>query len=457
MRQHFRLVHCTHVCSTTPEGIQDEKSVPRAQASYELDKIAKIGGVVNVALAVLKGATGLVCGSSGLLASAADSCSDLVGDGVLLWALSAANKPASAEHPWGHGRLETVASLGTGVLMLGAGASVGWHSAVELYHNYLHVGENILLSQEWIVLGIGAAAVSVVAKEWLFRRTLATAVSVGGSRVLEAHAHHHRSDALSAVAALCGLMGGIAGFPAADALAGVLVSLLIVKQGGKIVYESLSELADAGLEPGELKGMIDTMYAIPGVEGILHERARRLGPFLEFHATILVDPWLSVSGARDLAEECRRYVMQENERVKFCLITTRPKRFAAEPADYVSMDVGWDEVKRVDAKELSHFTRRLITDRLVREAASTFPGITSINRVTLHRMHEDYKHIMTGYVVDITIEVGEENLMHCREIGVNLQRTLEALELPDKSHPVKECDVHMDLTTIPSEAKMPCN
>ncbi|KNC74354.1 hypothetical protein SARC_13095 [Sphaeroforma arctica JP610] len=469
----------TPIYSDAGDDPDSFEPMPRDKANYELDRIAKVGGVVNVCLMLIKGGAGVVVGSAGLLASAADSCSDLVGDAVLLWALEAAKKPPSIEHPWGHGRLETVASLGTGTLMLGAGLSVGWHSGIGLYDNFMaSYGETIsehshMLNSDWLPLGIGVALVSILSKEWLYRTTLKTAHSVGGSRVLEAHAHHHRSDALSAVAALFGLVGGMYGMGWADGVAGLLVSWLIAKQGGKICYESLSELADAGLDEGELKEMLVSARSIQGVEDIIHERARRLGPFVEFHATILVDPWQSISGARDLAEECRRIVMRQNTRVKFCLITTRPKRFAFEPCKHTGegtrelKDMGMDEGIEPGMQDLglwgddhnhcmdegqSHFSRRVMTEKLLRKTASSFPGITSVNRITLHRLHEDYKHIMTGYVVNITIDLADSDLMRCRQIALKLQKQLEKIELPDGSRPVKECDVHMDLTNIPSES-----
>jgi len=101
--------------------------------------------------------------------------------------------------------------------------------------------------------------------------------------------------------------------------------------------------------------------------------------------------------------------------------------------------------------KLSHFQRRIATEKLILETAQDFPGVSKINRITIHRLYEDYEDSRPGFVVCITIEVDDSYLSKVKELGASLQKSIEGIRSSDNVALVLECDVHLDLTTIPSE------
>lgn len=175
------------------------------------DRITKAGAVANMGMAALKGVVGTAAGSPALQADAVHSLSDLVSDGVSLWALHRARRPPDKHYPYGHGKFEAVGSACVGGMLVAAGGGIGIHAlqaAVDAC-SALEVSQAALGMQ----LGAaGVAALSVAIKEALYRQTLMVAAEVRSS-TLAANAWHHRSDALSSVVALLGIGGSACGVP----------------------------------------------------------------------------------------------------------------------------------------------------------------------------------------------------------------------------------------------------
>ena len=211
------------------------------------DRITKVGAVANMGMAALKGVVGTAACSPALQADAVHSLSDLVSDGVSLWALHRARRPPDKYYPYGHGKFEAVGSACVGGLLVAAGGGIGIH-AIQAAVDACSAVE---VSQAALGLQLGAAAVaalSVGIKEALYRQTLTVAAEVRSS-TLAANAWHHRSDALSSVVALVGIGGCACGVPLLDPLAGVVVSALILKEGASIGSQALGELTDSQVEP----------------------------------------------------------------------------------------------------------------------------------------------------------------------------------------------------------------
>ncbi|POM70121.1 Cation Diffusion Facilitator (CDF) Family, partial [Phytophthora palmivora] len=183
-------------------------------------KITRAGMYVNVAMAATKGAVGLAIHSSALIADAAHSLSDLLSDVVTLWSVKVARLPPDPKHPYGYGKYEAVGSLSVGAILVLCGVGIGadglqamqeiWSGAAgtALPDFDLPLLSAMDRSTQW-ALAAGAAGVSIAAKEALFRAT----VKIGKqakSKVLIANAWHHRTDALSSVVALGGILGSMA-------------------------------------------------------------------------------------------------------------------------------------------------------------------------------------------------------------------------------------------------------
>jgi cation diffusion facilitator family transporter len=255
------------------------------------DRVTLLGILWNVILLVLKLAVGLVTGSAGLVADGIHSASDMATDLAVLGGMHLARRKADEEHPYGHGRFETLAGGVVAGALIFVGAFLAWE------------GVSALFSGVESFPGIGVVAValvSIVIKEWLYRRTARIARDVG-SAALQANAWHHRSDALSSIAVLAGGIGGLAGYGHADQLAGLIVGLMVVMAGGRTLLRVLHELTEGGLSRGDLETIQRAIGAVAAVREWHHLRTRVVGreTFVDVH--VLVDPALSIVEAHRIS------------------------------------------------------------------------------------------------------------------------------------------------------------
>jgi len=249
-------------------------------------RVTWIGVWINVVLTILKILVGILAHSQSLIADGIHSLSDLLSDGVVLYAAHHARQAADAQHPYGHGRFETAATLGLAVLLLLVGAGLVWDAGNRLF------SPAMLLRPGVIVLYV--ALLSVVTKEWLYHYTRRAARRVHSDMML-ANAWHHRSDAVSSVVVFIGVAGTMAGLPYLDAVAATIVGLMIAKIGVDLTLGALRELVDTGLDDQRIRTIRDTILAVGGVSNIHMLRTRRLGGVAVADVHVLVEPRLSVS------------------------------------------------------------------------------------------------------------------------------------------------------------------
>ena len=249
-------------------------------------KVTLVGALTNLILAAVKIVVGWLAQSQALVADGIHSLSDLLSD-MLVWIAShhAAQEPDS-DHPYGHGRFETLGTLGLAILLLLVAIGIVWDAAGRLFspEDLLHPG----------VLALYAALFSIAANEWLYHYTIKVARRFK-SEILRANAWHHRSDAVSSIIVMVGVAGTIAGLPYLDAIAAVAVGLMIAKIGWDLGWPAMQELADAGLEEERLQQIRTTIMAVNGVEAIHMLRTRSSGGQASADVHVLVDPKLSVS------------------------------------------------------------------------------------------------------------------------------------------------------------------
>ncbi len=255
------------------------------------DRVTVLGIIWNVILFALKLVVGLLTGSAGLVADGIHSASDMATDLAVLGGMHLGRREADERHPYGHGRFESLA----GGVVAGALVLVGAFLAWEAISN-LRAGVESFPG----IPVVGVAIVSMLVKEWLYRRTIRVARDVD-SAALHANAWHHRSDALSSVAVLLGGIGGLIGWGQADHLAGLVVGLMVVVAGGRTLFSVLHELTEGGLGNEEVERIRSATESVPGTRGLHHLRTRRVGrqTFVELH--VLVDPQLSIVEGHQIA------------------------------------------------------------------------------------------------------------------------------------------------------------
>ncbi|MBX9819006.1 MAG: cation diffusion facilitator family transporter [Burkholderiaceae bacterium] len=258
---------------------------------------------VNLVLSTLQIVVGVLAKSQALIADGIHSLSDLVADGVVLLANHHSQKDADEDHPYGHQRFETAASLVLGLLLLAVGVGMVWSALVKLQDpGTIAVVHPVAL---WVA---GAALVS---KELLFRYMLRVAKAVKSS-MLVANAWHARSDAASSLVVGLGLAGNLLGFPLLDPIAALIVGLMVGKMGWSFGWDALHDLMDRGLDEAEVQAIYATLLATPGVAGVHDVRTRKMGDMVVADAHIEVDATLTVEAGHNIAVAARAAVMQRH-------------------------------------------------------------------------------------------------------------------------------------------------
>jgi len=260
---------------------------PRATERARITRrVTLVGALFNLLLSVLKLLFGFVGNSHALIADGIHSLSDLLSDALVFVAAHHAHQEPDEQHPYGHGRFETAATLGLALFLILVAAGLVWDATERLFY------PETLLQPSAIALYVAAA--SILIKEWLYHYTRLAAKRIR-SDMMKANAWHHRSDAVSSVVVLVGVAGTMAGLSYLDAIASVMVGLMIAKIGWELGWGAVKELVDTGLEADRIEKIREIIEGVDGVHGIHMLRTRRIGADASADVHVLVNPRLSVS------------------------------------------------------------------------------------------------------------------------------------------------------------------
>ena len=282
--------------SATPEPANPERFAAAKKSTW-------ISIFINLLLTVLQVVAGYFGRSQSLMADGLHSLSDLLADFLVLFANRHGNRHADADHPYGHARIETAATLILGVALAALGAGLLVAAGMRLQHP-----ENV---QPVHPLTLWIALIALAAKEGMFRYMLAVAKRVR-SQMLITNAWHARSDAASSLVVVVGISGNLMGYTFLDLVAAAVVGVMIAHMGGKFALEALSELIDTGLSAEEVEAIRATLLATPGVRGLHDLRTRKMADNALVDAHILVDPKISVSEGHYIAESARQAVLRQH-------------------------------------------------------------------------------------------------------------------------------------------------
>lgn len=261
----------------------------KARASY-------VGAAINVSQTALKIGFGVLWQSSALIADGVHSLSDLLSDFLVIVAVRLGSREADHQHPYGHRRFETIATVILGLSLLVIGGGIAW-SVMKRMEQPEHLATPDVMS-------LGVVVVSILVNEWLYHYTKRIA-KVTRSKLLLANAWHQRSDAISSVVVLFGIGAVLLGYPLADAIAAIVVALMVVKIGANLIMQGIKELVDTALPPRKLSEIRAVILAIEGVEGIHLLRSRQMGEDALIDAHIIVDPRITVSEGHSISDAVR--------------------------------------------------------------------------------------------------------------------------------------------------------
>ncbi len=266
---------------------RDRPADSNVQHRYqETRKVTLVGAIVDLALGIVKIIVGKLAYSQSLIADGIHSISDLATDFLVIWAAKEATREPDAAHPYGHQRIETVATITLGLLLIGVAAAIGLNAISGI------IKQDPLQTPTFWALVV--AALSVVSKEAIYHYTMRVANRLQ-SNLLRSNAWHSRSDALSSIIVIVGVGGSMLGLVYLDAAAAVLVALMIIYIALQMIWQGVRELIDTGVDPEQLNAIRQTALQIEGVTDLHDIRTRRMGSDVYLDGHVLVDPRLSVS------------------------------------------------------------------------------------------------------------------------------------------------------------------
>ncbi|MFN4264006.1 MAG: cation diffusion facilitator family transporter [Thioalkalivibrionaceae bacterium] len=277
----------------------------RREQRYKVTRrITLIGAATNALLAVMQIGAGVWYGSAALIADGVHTLSDLASDAVVLIAAIGAREAPDTGHPYGHGRLENLATTVVALLLLGAAIAIG-SDAIGRLRNPADLAD----LSPWVLV---FAAITLIAKETLYRLTARAARRVR-SPMLEANAWHHRSDAASSLVVFIGLGVAVVGIPAMDAIAALAVAAFIAWLAIRLLWNEANKLVDAALPEAEVDRIRQAAAAVPGVVGVHDLRTRWLGSSAACDVHIEVASTLSVSEGHAIGEAVASAVRATSE------------------------------------------------------------------------------------------------------------------------------------------------
>lgn len=252
----------------------------------QAQRITILGAIIDGILGLLKIIVGLAAHSSALLADGIHSLSDLVTDFLVVAIIRFSHQAPDEDHPWGHARFETIGTVILGCILVAVAGAMAYESVALLFR------EGPLPLPEWPALLI--AGISILAKEAIFRYTLAVGKRIKSDLII-ANAWHSRTDALSSIVVFVGVAGAMSGLIWLDALAAVIVAMIVARIGWDLTWKSIKELVDTALPEDQVSAYTDTIMAVEGVVSVHSFKSRHMGSqsMLEMH--LQVAPYLSAS------------------------------------------------------------------------------------------------------------------------------------------------------------------
>ena len=253
--------------------------------SEESQKVTLVGAFIDFILAVIKIVLGFIGQSGALIADGIHSFSDLITDWVTWYAAKLSGDAPDDDHPYGHERFETVATLGLSIFL----AIVGTIIIFDGFGRFSNPNE--LKHESWL---IAAATLSILSKEGLYWYTVKVAKNVK-SDLLKANAWHHRTDAFSSIVVVIGIIGAANGYFFFDSVAAILVGVLIIYIGWQLGFEATKELVDTSINQDDIKALHLALSEIKGVKSVHTLRTRKVGHKKSADVHVQVNPFLSVS------------------------------------------------------------------------------------------------------------------------------------------------------------------
>ena len=280
-------------------------------------RVSTVSIIVNLALSLFKLIAGIAAHSGAMVSDAVHSASDVFSTFIVMIGVTISGKESDKEHPYGHERLECVASLLLAMVLALTGLGIGKTGVEKILG-----GEAAGLAVPGL-LALIAAVSSVAVKEWMYWYTRAAAKKIN-SGALMADAWHHRSDALSSIGAFIGILGSRMGYPILDPIASLVICLFILKAAYDIFQDALAKMVDKACPEEVVNQMREIILAQEGVEGIDDIKTRLFGAKMYVDVEISVDGDKTLRAAHEIANRVHDAIEEAFPEVKHCMVHENP-------------------------------------------------------------------------------------------------------------------------------------
>ncbi len=277
-------------------------------------KVSIVTVIINTVLAIFKVIAGILGKSSAMIADGIHTFSDIATTVVVIIGLKISNKDADEKHPYGHEKFEPEISKIVSLLLAGTGVFLAYNAIQILLSGNLDTPKPIALY---------AALTSIAVKEAMYWYTIITARKVK-SIAMEADAWHHRSDAISSVGTLIGITGARMGFKFLDPVAGIVVSLILIKVGVEFYLKATDQLVDQSADDKVIEQIKEVATSIEGVKKIHDLKTRKFGNKIYVDIEIQVDKRITVEEGHHIADLVHDSIEETIEDVKHCMIHVEP-------------------------------------------------------------------------------------------------------------------------------------
>ncbi|HBA70898.1 MAG TPA: cation transporter [Geobacter sp.] len=278
------------------------------------DRIIKIGFWVNAILMVFKLSAGYWGRSDAVFADGIESACDFVAIFATMMALKLGRQPFDANHPYGHGRAESLAALLISLVIFVTG---GWI----LFESVVTIMAGVFRTPGWIA--VVAAFITIIIKEWLHRISRKTGEKLESPALL-AIAKDHRKDAITSIATLIGVAGAFFGLGIMDPLAAGLTSFFILHIGYQTFMEAAHDLMDGSAPADFIDALQQLAESVERVEHVHEIRARRSGQYMIVDLKLEMDPEMTVKQSHDIATEVKKLIFDHYPGVGDVMIHINP-------------------------------------------------------------------------------------------------------------------------------------
>ncbi|HEK5083074.1 TPA: cation transporter [Clostridioides difficile] len=281
----------------------------------EANKITIQSILWNIVLTIIKVIAGVIGNSSAMIADGLHSASDIISSIGVLIGNYVSSRPGDREHNYGHEKAETLVSFVLSILLIFVSITIGIEAIKSLF--------NLDALSVPSILPLVVSVISILIKEYQYRITIKVAKKIN-SPALKADAWHHRSDALSSVAAFIGIGGSILGFKPLDPIASVVVAIFVAKVGISILISYVNELMDVSVDEEEIKELKFIVADTEGVKNLGDIKTRKHGAMAYVDLTICVDENLTVKQGHDIATKLEKHIIKHMEFVKGITVHVEP-------------------------------------------------------------------------------------------------------------------------------------